>query len=432
MRTNFSPAMLADPHLAGVEKNLRACVHCGICTATCPTYVLLGDERDGPRGRIVMMQRMLEEGGAPSAETVTHLDRCLSCLGCRTACPSGVDYAQLIDASRAHIEQHYKRPLRERILRSAIANLLTRPAMTKFAVGLARLFAPIATRLPGTLGTMARTAAKALPRKSKGAIASLGGARVALLPGCVQQALAPEIDRAAARVLARRGFDLVALKGAGCCGALAHHLGRKPDAKDFAKRIVAAFERAGGSDRFEGVLITATGCGAHLADYPRLFADEPDWRTRAERFAAKLRDFSTLAVPRAAAPPRKLRIALHKPCSLQHGLKLEDGGAIALEAAGFEVVQIPEGHLCCGSAGSYSILQPEIAGALRTRKLDNAKSVRPDVIAAANIGCLNHLAGPDAPPLVHPAELIDWAEGGPVPVALEGHTFVTDVKPNRK
>ncbi len=419
MRTNFSPAMLADPHLAGAEKSLRACVHCGICTATCPTYVLLGDERDGPRGRIVMMQRMLEDGGVPSTETVTHIDRCLSCLGCRTACPSGVDYAQLIDASRAHIEEHYRRPLRERILRWAIANVLTRPGLTKFAVALARVFAPIATRLPGALGTMARTAAKASPRISKGVAASSKGARIALLPGCIQQALAPEIDRAAARVLARRGLDLVLLEGAGCCGALAHHLGRKQAAIDWAKRIIEAFERAGGPDAFEGVLITATGCTAHLADYPRLFADEPDWRPRAERFAAKLRDFSILASPQPATPPRRLRAALHKPCSLQHGQKLEGAGEEALQAAGFEVVQIPEGHLCCGSAGSYSILQPEIAGALRARKLENARSVSPDVIAAANIGCLNHLAGADAPPLVHPAELIDWAEGGPMPGALE-------------
>jgi glycolate oxidase iron-sulfur subunit len=308
--------------------------------------------------------------------------------------------------------------LRERALRFLIANLLTRPTLTNFAVGLARAFAPIATRLPDALGTLARTAMKTPPRTANRAVAASGGVRIALLPGCVQQALAPDIDRAAARVLGRRGFDLVPLEGAGCCGALAHHLGRKQDAKGWAKRIIEAFERAEDRQAFEGALITATGCAAHLADYPRLFADEPIWRVRAERFAAKLRDFSALAGRRPAATPRRLRVASHRPCSLQHGLKLEGAGEAALEAAGFEVVQIPEGHLCCGSAGSYSILQPELAGALRARKLDNAKSVKPDAIAAPNIGCLNHLAGPDAPPLVHPAELIDWAEGGPVPAAL--------------
>jgi glycolate oxidase iron-sulfur subunit len=420
MRTNFAPAQLADPHLAEVEKNLRACVHCGICTATCPTYVLLGDERDGPRGRIVMMQRMLEENETPSAETVRHLDRCLSCLGCRTACPSGVDYSVLIDTSRAHIAEHYRRPLGDRVTRWTIVNVLTNPALTSFAVGLARIFAPIATRVPGALGRLAQTAAKAQPKAVDPVNVPVvaNARRIALLPGCVQPSLAPSIDDAARRVLARRGYELVALEDAGCCGALAHHLGR--DGRSFARNIIAAFEHANAANAFDGILITATGCAAHLADHPRLFAGEPEWRARAEAFFAKLCDFSALAEPRAAAPPRKLRVALHRPCSLQHGLRLANAGEAALAAAGYEVVEIPEGHLCCGSAGSYSILQPEIAGQLRARKLANAKSTAPDVIAAANIGCLNHLSGADAPPLVHPAELIDWAEGGPVPPAMRG------------
>ncbi len=422
MRTNFTGDALKDPHLRAAETNLRACVHCGICTATCPTYVLLGDERDGPRGRIVMMQRMLEEGGAPTPETVLHLDRCLSCLGCRTACPSSVDYARLVDVARAHIETHYRRPAGERLTRWFIAKILTRPALTNFGVSLARLFAPVATRLPGTLGVLARTATKA-KRGASGemlAMAPDGSARIALLPGCVQQALAPGIDSAAARVLARRGLDLVPLEGAGCCGALAHHLGRRDEAKAHARRVIGSFERAGGAKAFAGVLITASGCAAHLADYPELFADEPEWRVRAEAFAASLREFSTLVEPRAGKPPKALRVAYHAPCSLQHGLKLAGTGEALLAASGYDVAEIPEGHLCCGSAGSYSLLQPKIAGQLRARKLANARRIRPDVIAAGNIGCLNHLAGPDAPPLVHPAELIDWAEGGPVPAALEG------------
>jgi glycolate oxidase iron-sulfur subunit len=252
------------------------------------------------------------------------------------------------------------------------------------------------------------------------AMAPDGSARIALLPGCVQQALAPGIDSAAARVLARRGLDLVPLEGAGCCGALAHHLGRRDEAKAHARRVIGSFERAGGAKAFAGVLITASGCAAHLADYPELFADEPEWRVRAEAFAASLREFSTLVEPRAGKPPKALRVAYHAPCSLQHGLKLAGTGEALLAASGYDVAEIPEGHLCCGSAGSYSLLQPKIAGQLRARKLANARRIRPDVIAAGNIGCLNHLAGPDAPPLVHPAELIDWAEGGPVPAALEG------------
>lgn len=416
MRTDLSPDRLADPHIAAVERNLRACVHCGICTATCPTYIVTGDERDGPRGRIVMMQRMLESNATPSAETVRHVDRCLSCLGCRTACPSSVDYARLVDQARVHIHETYPRPLRDRLMRASIALVIARPALVRRAISLAHFFAPIATRLPGSLGAMARKAQIAPSRTDATVVPkSSAGRRVALMPGCVQQALAPSIDLAAARVLARRGIALNTLDGAGCCGALAHHLGRRDEAKIWAKRAIVAFESSGGAD---DVLITATGCTAHLADYAELFCDEPDWQPRAQAFAAKVRDFSDLAEPKPGYAPGRLRIAYQIPCSLQHGLKREHAGEAALRAAGYDVAQVPEGHLCCGSAGSYSLLQPEMAATLRARKLDNIATLEADAIASANIGCLSHLSGPDAPPVVHPAELIDWAEGGPRPAAL--------------
>lgn len=417
MRSAFTPAQLRDPDLVAAERPVRACVHCGICTATCPTYVLLGDERDGPRGRIVMMQRMLETGGTPSEDTVRHVDRCLSCLGCRTACPSNVDYARLVDAARAHIQTHYRRPWRDAMLRSAIALVLPNPVLVKLGVGLARVFSPVATRLPGTIGDLARKAivqprtAAATPQAPDRAAA----VRVALMPGCVQQALAPTIDAAARRVLARRGIAAETLSGAGCCGALSHHLGRRADARAFAKRAIVAFEQAGALD---AVSITATGCAAHLADYPHLFAGDAVWQPRAEAFAAKMRDYSELALARPLAAPAHLRVAHHIPCSLQHGLRRADHGEAALEAAGFDVVAIGEAHLCCGSAGSYSLLQPGIAQALRDRKLGNIAKTGADVVASANIGCLSHLSGPDALPVVHPAELIDWAEGGPRPAAL--------------
>ncbi|HKD24173.1 MAG TPA: glycolate oxidase subunit GlcF [Rhizomicrobium sp.] len=416
MRTNLAPHQLDDPHLASVEKNLRACVHCGICTATCPTYVLTGDERDGPRGRIVMMQRMLEAGETPTAETVFHIDRCLSCLGCRSACPSSVDYARLVDTARAYIQENYRRPWHERLLRTTIAFVMARPRLVKIAFGLARTFAPIATRLPGRLGVMGRKAAN-IPAHIDNEAAPIekGARRVALMPGCVQQALAPEIDRAAARVLARRDIALVPLDGAGCCGALAHHLGRADEAKTWARRAIEAFEKAGAVD---AVLITATGCAAHLVDYPHLFLDEPEWRKRAQAFADEVKDFSELAAPGTLRIPQPLRVALQVPCSLQHGLRRAGGAAAALEAAGYEICDIPEGHLCCGSAGSYSILQPEMSAALRERKLAAIATVEADVVASPNIGCLMHLAGPDAPPVIHPAELIDWAEGGPRPAAI--------------
>ncbi|HEY1711241.1 MAG TPA: glycolate oxidase subunit GlcF [Rhizomicrobium sp.] len=418
MRTQFSEQQLADPCLADAEKSVRACVHCGICTATCPTYVLLGDERDSPRGRIVMMQAMLEEGGTPSDETVTHVDRCLSCLACRTACPSSVDYARLVDEARVHIEQHYRRPLAERLLRWLIATVMPRPALARAGIALARLFRPIARRLPGRLGVLTQMGMDTPPAGHTAHIVSSGTRRIALMPGCVQKAIAPHIDEAVARLLSRRDMQLISLAGAGCCGSLVHHLGREDEARSWAKRAIAAFEQAGGATAFEAILISATGCAAHLKDLAHLFLGDPDWLARAAAFAAKVKDFSELAEPRTGIPRKALRVAYHAACSAQNGLRLSGQSEALLAAAGFTVHAIPEGHLCCGSAGSYSILQPEIASALRARKLSNAARVAPDVIATGNIGCLNQLSGPDAPPVVHLAELIDWAEGGPMPIAL--------------
>lgn len=422
MRTNFTPTQLTNPHVVEAEKNLRVCVHCGICTATCPTYVLLGDERDGPRGRIVMIQNMLEAGIAPSAETVLHVDRCLSCLACRTACPSGVDYARLIDEARVHIQTTYRRPFGDKMLRWFIATLMTRPTLVRAGLFAARLAAPFAFLLPGRLALMTAMGAHAKLQPAAILQRSIlpNAKRIALMPGCVQPALAPQIDQAVARCLARRGFELVPLEGAGCCGSLVQHLGRSEDAKRWARRAIEAFEHAGGPQAFDGILITATGCSAHLKDLQNLFLDEPTWLPRARAFAQAARDFLDLASSSQGAAPRRLRVAWQAPCSLQNGLRLAANGEALLAAAGFDVQTIPEGHLCCGSAGSYSILQPEISGRLRARKLGNIATLHADVIATANIGCLNHLAGSDAPPVVHLAELLDWAEGGPEPLALAG------------
>jgi len=389
MRTSFSTAQLADPHLAAAERQVRACVHCGICTATCPTYVLTGDERDGPRGRIVMMQQMLEEGGAPSPQAVHHIDRCLTCLSCRTACPSSVDYARIVDAARVHIETHHRRRLSESLLRWTIASVMSRPGLVR--VGL--IFAPLGRWLPGGLGRIARMGAKAWPRAEP--LVRGTGRRIGLMPGCVQKALAPEIDAAVSRVPARRGMDLVPMDGAGCCGALAHHMGR--DAGGWTERAVAA------AQGFDDVLITATGCSAYLK--------EPG-----HPLSAKARDFLELVDGAKGRAPKRLRIAWQAPCSLQNGVRLADAGRALLADCGFEVVDVPEPHMCCGSAGSYSILQPEMADALRARKLANIGKV--DAVATANIGCLHHLSGPEAPPVVHIAQLIDWADGGAAPAVL--------------
>ncbi|HMI96165.1 MAG TPA: glycolate oxidase subunit GlcF [Micropepsaceae bacterium] len=422
MRTAFRAEQLTDPHMKDAEKALRTCVHCGFCTATCPTYLLLGDERDGPRGRIVLMQHMLESEAPPTPETVKHLDRCLSCLGCKTACPSGVDYSALIDTSRSYIENHYRRPLPERLFRAFLLFVLTRPKLFAALSIVSRWFAPILTRLPGKLGVMSRKARVGERKRVDGSVpdVSSGAPRILLLPGCVQRTLAPGIDAAATRVLAREDMRVERLERSGCCGALAYHLGKAEMGKEYARKVIRAYEEESAKGGVDAVLITASGCSAFLKDYPRVFADEPEWKRRAEGFAAKVKDFTELARP-AAAPAAAVAaapvIAFHPPCTLQHGQKISGRGETLLSAAGFRLAPIPDAHLCCGSAGSYSLLQPEIADQLRARKLAAIRSTGAEIIASANIGCLTHLAG--ELPTVHIAELLDWAGGGENPVRLE-------------
>jgi len=419
MKYAFTPEQIADPQVGPAAAAVRACVHCGICTATCPTYVLLGDERDSPRGRIVLMKDMLEKGGAPTAEQVYHIDRCLSCLNCKTACPSSVNYQRLVDQARVHIQEHYKRPLGERILRFTIAKVMTRPRLVRLGLLLARIGAPVARILPGRLGAMARIGLTAKPQgREPGQFPKPAHIkqRIAIMPGCVQGALSPQIDSAVGRVLARRGVELVALEGAGCCGALPHHMGREHDAQQWAKKAILAYEQG----RYDGVLITATGCSAQLKDYAHQFAGDPLWEKRAAKFAAAARDFAELCTPLATTPPQPLRVAYHPACSLQNSLKLGGVGEALLAAAGFIVTPFAESHLCCGSAGTYSILQPELSSQLRERKLGNIAAAEADVLVSGNIGCLQHLAGEGLnQPILHIAELLDWAEGGPKPVNLE-------------
>jgi glycolate oxidase iron-sulfur subunit len=419
MRTNFRAEQLLDPHMKEAEQALRTCVHCGFCTATCPTYLLLGDERDSPRGRIALIQHMLESPRPPTTETVTHLDRCLSCLGCRTACPSGVDYPVLIDQARAHIENTYKRPPGDRLFRSFIVFVLTRPRLFAALLALGRVFSPLLPFVPGKLGLMAKKA-NAPRRPAKRAPmppVSANAGRVLLLGGCVQPVLAPATDAAARRVLARENMATEPVPGAGCCGALAFHLGKVEIAKKHGRRVIAACEALEAKGPADAVLNTASGCAAFLKDYGRVFMGDPQWEDRARRFAAKVRDFTELVEPGTAAAPHSaaqdLTIAYHPPCSLQHGQRIHGRGEALLKGAGFRLVPIPDAHLCCGSAGSYSLLQPALSEQLRRRKIDDIRSTGANVIASDNIGCLTHLGG--TLPGIHLAELLDWAGGGPEP-----------------
>jgi glycolate oxidase iron-sulfur subunit len=421
MQTAFTPAQLADPETAASHAEIRKCVHCGFCTATCPTYVLLGDERDSPRGRIELIKAMLEDGGAPAKETVTHVDRCLSCLACVTACPSGVDYAQLIDHGRAHIEAHYRRPLLEQILRALIPAVLTQPKRLSVALTLGRLARPLepllrALKLAPLAALLRLVPAPAAAPEGRVNYPAEGASRgrVALLRGCVEPAMAPSIREAAIRLITRAGFEVVLVEGEGCCGALSEHLGRADEAAEFAAANVRAWTRAGPVD---AIITTAAGCGTTLKAYGRRLGSDPDAVDAAARTRDILEFIGEVGLP-PVTRPGKLAVAYHAPCSLQHGQGIKAGPAALLAQAGFEVRPIAEGHLCCGSAGVYNILQPKLAGRLRDRKAANIARTGAAVVAAGNIGCIAQMAPAVNQPVIHPVELLDWATGGPRPPGL--------------
>ncbi|SIR06215.1 glycolate oxidase iron-sulfur subunit [Rhizobium sp. RU20A] len=433
MQTNFSPAQLADPHVAESEKILRRCVHCGFCTATCPTYVTLGDELDSPRGRIYLIKDMLENGRPADKETVTHIDRCLSCLSCTTTCPSGVDYMHLVDHARVHIEKTYTRPLPDRLTRALLAFVLPHPARFRLALkaaGLARPFAALFKRFPVTrpLGNMLDLAPASVPAPSDSARAGTRPAtaekrgRVAILSGCAQPVLKPEINEATLRLLARLGIEVVIPEGEGCCGSLVHHMGREEEALASARRNVDVWTREIERGGLDAILITASGCGTTIKDYGHMLRLDPAYAEKAARISALAKDITeylaTLDLPRQE--PRKLTVTYHSACSMQHGQKITMAPKLLLKAAGFTVRDPAEGHLCCGSAGTYNILQSEISDRLKARKVKNLEATKPDVIATGNIGCITQIATGTAVPILHTVELLDWAYGGPKPPALAG------------
>ncbi len=430
METHFTEKQLADPDIAASEKILRSCVHCGFCTATCPTYVLLGDELDSPRGRIYLIKNMLEEGPVAAA-AVKHIDRCLSCLSCMTTCPSGVHYMHLVDQARAHVEATYVRPWPQRLMRAALARVLPDRRLFPLAMlaGLvAKPFAGLfaALGLP-QLAAMLRLAPAGLPRRVERGrrVHPAHGprrARVALLAGCVAPALSPEINQAAIRVLNRCGVEVVSAEGEGCCGSLVHHLGREQEALSAARSNVDSWMREVEGEGLDAILSTAAGCGTTIKDYGHMLRLDPRYAGKAAQVAKLAKDINEflaqLKVAPAGVSASPLVVAYHGACSLQHGQKIVREPKELLSKFGFVVKDVPEGHLCCGSAGTYNMLQPELAGRLRDRKIANIEMVAPDVIAAANIGCITQIAAGTEIPVVHPIELIDWASGGPVPGAM--------------
>ena len=429
MQTTFTLAQLADPHVAESEKILRACVHCGFCTATCPTYVTLGNELDSPRGRIYLIKDMLEAGRDADAETVKHIDRCLSCLSCMTTCPSGVHYMHLVDHARAHIEKTYRRPLLDRAIRAMLAAVLPYPERFRAALGLAKLgrpLVPLLKRVPALkpLSAMLALAPRNLPEKKAPPTARPEGTprgRVAILAGCAQSVLDPGINEATARLLTRLGVEIVAAPGEGCCGALVHHMGREADALDFARRNIDAWTRLIENGGLDAILITASGCGTTIKDYGFMLRLDPTYAEKAARVSALAKDITeylaTLDLPAPATAPG-LAVAYHSACSMQHGQKITRQPKELLKKAGFTVKEPREGHLCCGSAGTYNILQPDIARRLRDRKVKNIEATEAALIATGNIGCMTQIGSGTALPVVHTVELLDWAWGGPKPAAL--------------
>jgi glycolate oxidase iron-sulfur subunit len=432
MQTSFTAEQLKDPDIAESNRILRTCVHCGMCTATCPTFLLLGDELDSPRGRIYLIKDMLESGRAATELEARHVDRCLSCLSCMTTCPSGVHYMHLVDHARRHIEETYTRPWPERMLRKALAWVLPNPGLFRAALAAARLGRPFAKLIPGhsmtaqRLRAMLALAPASLPPPSPMQEAQVHRAegvrrgRVGLLTGCAQKVLNPTINEATIRLLTRMGIEVVITPGQGCCGALTHHMGQHDPAMAAARANIAAWSAEIAGEGLDAIVVNASGCGTTLKDYGFMFREEPEAEAAA-RVSALAMDITEVLEKFGYAPTREapgLTVAYHSACSLQHGQKITALPKQLLARAGFTVREPLEAHICCGSAGTYNLMQPEIAGQLRARKLENLKRTQADVIAAGNIGCMTQLAG-DAMPVVHTVELLDWMAGGPKPAGLD-------------
>ena len=438
MQTNFTLAQLADPVTARSNEILRKCVHCGFCTATCPTFVLLGDERASPRGRIYFIKAMIEDDRAPTASEVRHIDRCLSCLSCMTTCPSGVNYMHLVDHGRDHIERNYTRSLPDAFMRRLLALLMPRPTLFRWTMMLGRLAKPFAAMLPATSSDPGgatflrrlRAMLEAVPdriappspvdRPQTFAAVGLRRKRVALMPGCGQQVLAPEVNEATVRLLTRHGVEVVNVAGSGCCGSAVQHIGRNDLALDLAKANIDAWLKEIDGPGLDAIVVNASGCGTTVKDYGHMFANDPQWRAKAMRVAALASDISEVMaeVGLANVTARSLTVAYHSACSMQHGQKITEQPKKLLRDAGFLVKDVPDGHLCCGWAGTYQVLQPELSRRLRDAKVANIESLRPDVIASGNFGCIGNIASGTGIPIAHTVELLDWATGGPKPASL--------------
>ena len=428
MQTHFTPEQLSNPLISEADSILRKCVHCGFCTATCPTFVLTGDERDSPRGRIWMIRDMLEnDKQAPPADTGFHLDRCLTCLSCTTTCPSGVDYMHLVDIGRHHFEEKGSRDFLDRALRKVLGTLLPRAGLFHGVLFFAWLARPMAGLFSGRLRAMLSLAPKSLraldpvgatdaryqPRER-------AAKRVALLAGCAQRAINPDINAATIALLNRFGVEVVVKQKAYCCGALSHHINDEAGAKAAMRSSVGAWAEELIGEGLDAVIVNTSGCGTTIKDYVNLLKSDPDYADQAAQISAMAKDVTEFLHDANLLSPltkRDMTVGYHAACSLQHGQKITDAPKSLLANAGFDVVMAKESHLCCGSAGIYNVLQPEMASQLQSRKIEHINALEADIVVAGNLGCINQLAGIDAP-MIHTIELLNWAYGGDKPKSL--------------
>ncbi|MEP2531952.1 glycolate oxidase subunit GlcF [Shimia sp.] len=426
MQTNFTKTQMQDPGIQRANEILRACVHCGFCTATCPTYQVLGDELDSPRGRIYQIKDMLENERVPDPKTVMHIDRCLSCLACMTTCPSGVHYMHLVDHAREYIENRYKRPFTDRLLRWMLAQILPYPTRFRLALLGAKIGRPFAFLMPDArLKAMLEMAPKQIPPVSRNddpqsfAPKAPRKMRVALMTGCAQKALNTDINDATIRLLTRLGCEVVVAKGAGCCGALTHHMGKTSQSHASAAQNIRAWTAEMDGDGLDAIVINTSGCGTTVKDYGHMFRNDP-LATDAKRVSDIAMDVSEvlMKLEMPEGTNKDTIVAYHAACSLQHGQQIKTFPKDLLKRAGFSVVEPADSHLCCGSAGTYNLMQPEISKQLKSRKIRTLEAKQPDIIAAGNIGCMMQIGGGTEIPIVHTVELLDWATGGPQPAAL--------------
>ena len=427
METSFTPAQLKDPAMASSQEILKRCLQCAYCLPNCPTHQLLDDEKDSPKGRVRLIRDMLQQGGTPDDDTVLHIDRCLSCLACLSSCPSFVNYMHLVDHGRQYIEEHYRRPLKDRLARWTLAKVLPYPGRFRLAIHAARFARPMAVLMPGPFRRMTELAPERLPppgaHDSPQVLPAEGQRklRVALLTGCAQRVLDPDINDATISILRRHGCEIVIAAGAGCCGALTHHMGRTADSHASAAGNIRAWMSEVNGEGLDAIVINTSGCGTVVKDYGHMFKNH-ELAEAAATIAGLAKDISEILSELELQVTQKpgLRVVYHATCSLQFGQRIRYLPKKLLKAAGFTVLEPKNSHVCCGAAATYHLLQPELSGELLQRKVQSLEDEKPDAVVAGNIGCMSHIGSATTLPVVHTVELLDWATGGDIPRALWG------------